>query len=73
MRFNIVLWIWIRIDLAVPDLYPYWECGSGSGSMEFDQINLVSCLSKRLLYLRRYGLFLTYYITIFFMKKVDFL
>jgi hypothetical protein len=24
-----VLWILIRIDLAVPNPYPYWECGSG--------------------------------------------
>ncbi len=37
-----------------PDLY--WEFGSGSRSVEIDQneqINLVSCLSKR--YLLRYG------------------
>ncbi len=35
-----VLWFWIRTDLAVLDLDPYWECGSGSrsqccGSMSF--------------------------------------
>jgi hypothetical protein len=38
-------------------------CRSGSRSMEIDQhfqIYLVSCLSKRLLYFRRYA-FLTYY------------
>ncbi len=43
----------IRIDLAVLDPDPYWECRSGSRSMEIDQnkqINLVSCLSKRFLY-----------------------
>ncbi len=42
------------------DADPYWECGSGSRSMEIDQneqINLVSCLSYRLFYLRR--MFLT--------------
>ncbi len=49
MRFKIVLWIRIRIGLVVPD--PYWECGSGSRSMEFDQINLVLHF-KMLLYLR---------------------
>jgi hypothetical protein len=49
---------WIRIHFAVMDPYPdpYWECGSGSGSssMETDQnlqLNLVFCLSKRLLFL----------------------
>jgi hypothetical protein len=47
-----VLWIRIRINLAllVPD--PYWECGSRSRNrkMEIDQnlqINLVSCLLKQ--------------------------
>ncbi len=63
MRFKTVLWILIRIDLAVPDPDPYWECGSGSRSMEFYQINLVSCLLKRLFvvfYLRRYVLFFAY-------------
>jgi hypothetical protein len=52
-------------SLAVLDPDPYWECGSGSRSMEIDQNlhkkNLVSCLSKRLLYLRCY-VFLTYYL-----------
>jgi hypothetical protein len=51
-----VLWIRIRIHLAVLDPDSYWECGSGSRSMKYDQnllINLVSCLSKRLLYLRK--------------------
>ncbi len=40
----------MRIHLDVLDPDPYWECGSGS--MEIDQnlqINLVFCLSKRLL------------------------
>ncbi len=58
-----VFWIriLIRIHLEVmdPDLDPYWECGSGSGSSSIEnyqnnQINMISCLSKRLLYLRRY-------------------
>jgi hypothetical protein len=45
-----------------PDPNPHsFAClGSGSNSMEIDQnlqINLVSCLSKRLLYLRWYGMF----------------
>jgi len=51
-----MLWIRIRIDLAVLDPDPYWECGSGSRSMDIDKdlpIHLVSFLSKRLLYLRR--------------------
>jgi hypothetical protein len=45
----------IHMDVLGPD--PYWEYVSGSRSMEIDQnlqINLVSCLSKRLSYLRRY-------------------
>ncbi len=29
--------IWIRIDLAVQDPDPYWECGSGSRGMEIYQ------------------------------------
>jgi hypothetical protein len=29
----------IHIDLAVLDPDLYWECGSGSKSMEIDQIN----------------------------------
>jgi hypothetical protein len=47
-----VLWIHIliRINLAVldPDPDRYWECGSGSRSMEIGQNlqNLVLCLSK---------------------------
>ncbi len=48
---------WIRILLTVLDPDLYWECGSRSRSMEIDQnlqINLVSCLSKRFLYLSRY-------------------
>jgi hypothetical protein len=49
--YGIVLWIRIRIliymdtvriHLAVLDLDPYWECGSGSKSMEFGQ-NLQIC------------------------------
>ncbi len=45
-------------DLALldSDPYPYWECGSGSRRKEIDQniqINLISSLSKRLLYLSR--------------------
>jgi len=66
--FKAVLWIRIRIGihLAVLDPVPYWECGSWSGSRrtEIDQnlqLDLVSCLSKRLLYLRRH-VFLTYYL-----------
>jgi hypothetical protein len=49
-----VLWIRIRIDLAVldPNPDPYWECESGTGSRRMEinqnyQINLVSCLSRR--------------------------
>jgi hypothetical protein len=37
----------------------YWECGSGSSSVEIYQnylTNIVSCLSKKLLYLRWYVL-----------------
>jgi hypothetical protein len=37
--------LWIRIQLAVLDPDPYWECISGSRSMEIDQnlqINLVN-------------------------------
>jgi hypothetical protein len=30
---------------SVVDPDPYWECRSGSRSIEIDQINLVSCLS----------------------------
>jgi hypothetical protein len=45
-----------RIHMAVgPD--SYWENVSGSKSMEIDQnlqINLVSCLSNRVSYPRRY-------------------
>jgi hypothetical protein len=40
----------IRIHLAVLDTDLYWECGSGSRSMEIDQnfqIDLLYCLSKR--------------------------
>ncbi len=47
----------IRIDLAVLDPDPYWECGFGSRSMEIDrskQRNLVSGLSKSFLDLRCY-------------------
>ncbi len=43
---------WISIDVAVLDPDPYWECESRSRSMEIyqnEQINLISCLSKRLL------------------------
>ncbi len=46
-----MVWIRIRIYLAVLDLDPYWECKSGSRSMEIDQnlqINTVSFLSTRL-------------------------
>ncbi len=63
-----MLKIRIHIDLADLDPDPDWECGSGSGSrsMEIDQnyqINLVSCLSNRLWYLRRYVIWpITYYI-----------
>ncbi len=32
-----VLWIRIRINLAVLDPDPYWECGSGYKSMKIDQ------------------------------------
>ncbi len=54
-----VLWIRIRIGMALLDPGQYCECESGSGSrsMEIDQnyqVNFVSRLSKRLLYLRRY-------------------
>ncbi len=50
---------WIRIHLAILNPDPYWEWGSGSGSRSMKigqnfQINLASCLSKRLLYLRSY-------------------
>jgi hypothetical protein len=64
-----MLWILIRIRFHLaaldPDPDPYWECGSGSGygSMEIYQnlqINLVSCLSKRLRYLRKYIRYLKY-------------
>jgi hypothetical protein len=44
----------IRIHFAVSD--PYWKYESGSRSMKIDQklqINLVCCLSKRLLQHRR--------------------
>ena len=56
----------VRIDLALldPDPDPYWECGSGSRRKEIDQnqqINLISSLSKWLLYLHRYVCFMTYY------------
>ena len=54
---------WIRIDLAPldpdPEPYRYWECGSGSRSKEINQnkqVNLISSLSKKLLYQRRYVL-----------------
>ncbi len=72
-----VLLIRIRIHLAVLDQDPYCECGSGSRSMEIDrnlQIDLVSCLSKQLLYLRRYRMFfdLLPTLSIFFMKKSTF-
>jgi hypothetical protein len=42
--YDSVLWIRIRIDLAVLNPDPYWECGSGFKSMEIDQneqINLI--------------------------------
>jgi hypothetical protein len=61
---------WIRIYLAVMDPDPYWECGSGSWSMEICQnlqINLVFCLSKRLLYLRMYVFDLLPILSVFFM------
>ncbi len=47
------IWIRIRIDSTVLDPDPYWECESRSRSMDIDknsQINLVSCLSKRLFF-----------------------
>ncbi len=34
---KLVLWTRIHIDLAVFDLDPSWECGSGPWSMEVDQ------------------------------------
>ncbi len=54
------LWIRIRIGSAVLDPNPYWECGSGSRSMEIDQnlqVNLVSWFCKYVYYsLTRIGL-----------------
>ncbi len=65
MGFILVFWIWIRIH---QDPHSFGCLGSGSRSMEIYQnlqINLVFCLSERLLSL--YVCFLTYYICIFFM------
>jgi hypothetical protein len=53
---------WIRIHSTFLDPNSYWEWGSGPRNIEIDQnllINLVFCLSKRLLYLCMY-VFLTY-------------
>ncbi len=69
----------IRIHLAVLDPDPYW--GSREADPEIDQdlqVILVSCLSKRLLYLRRYryvfGLitYLTAYLLYFSCKNSTF-
>ncbi len=54
------------IDLALLDPYPYWDCGSGSRSKEIDQINLISILSQRLLFLRMYVLWPINYIKYLF-------
>jgi hypothetical protein len=35
-------WILIHIDLAVLDPDPYWECGSGSKSMEIESQKLTN-------------------------------
>ncbi len=51
------------------DQDPYWECGSGSSSKKIDRnnrVNLISCLSKRLLYLRKNVLWSISYIKYFF-------
>jgi hypothetical protein len=46
-----VLWIRIRIDLALlnPDPAPYWECGSGSGSRSKEQGKLPTLTNKPVL------------------------
>ncbi len=64
-------WLWIRspmdpLQLVDLDPDPYWQSGPGSSSWESDQnlqINLVSCLTKRLLYLCIVGMFLRVPIT----------
>jgi hypothetical protein len=59
-------------NVVDPDPNPYWECGSGSRTMKIYQnlqINLVFCLSKRLLYLRMYVFrLITYFMNIFHVK-----
>jgi hypothetical protein len=57
----------IRIDLAALDPDPYWECGSGSRSVEIDQnlqISLVFLSLKKTFFLS-FVCFLTYSITYF--------
>jgi hypothetical protein len=54
--FSVVVWIRIRIDLALLDPDPYWEGRSGSSSKEINQNileNLISTLSNsnRLIFL----------------------
>ncbi len=50
-----IFYLVVKTSVVDPD--PYWECGSGSSSMEIDKnlkINLVSFLSNNHLYLRWY-------------------